>query len=242
MPARAEIVVVGSEILTGKVRDENGPYLAADLRELGVELLRITTVPDVRADIAATVAAASARADFVVTSGGVGPTLDDVTFDGVAEAFGVGLRRFDEMAAVLRDFFGAAVNEAHLTMADLPEGAELVFSEGLKFPVVKVRNVYVLPGAPPILRKKWAALRETFRGMPFTLRRVYVTTEEGALAPALDRVHEAVPEAALGSYPVFDDPTYAVMITLESQNPEVVRRAFERLMSLLDPRTVTKVE
>jgi molybdenum cofactor synthesis domain-containing protein len=241
MPSRAEIVVVGNEILTGKVRDENGPFLAADLRELGVELVRITTIPDVLTEIAETVRAASQRANFVLTSGGVGPTLDDLTFEGVAAAFCLPLRREPGMVDVIREFFGAAVTEAHLTMADVPDGAELVFSEGLRFPVIKVRNVYVLPGAPMVLRKKWRALRETFRGTPFNLRRVYVTLEEGALAPELDRLHEAHPDVAIGSYPVFEEPAY-VMVTLESQNAALVERALAFLLGRLDPGAVTKVE
>ena len=152
MPRRAEIVVVGNEILTGKVKDENGPFLAADLRALGVELTRITTIPDDLDDIARTVRGASDRVDFVFTSGGVGPTLDDLTFEGIARAFDQPLRRDAEMEAVLRSFFGPAVSEAHLVMADLPEGSELVWNDALSFPVVKVRNVFVLPGSPPILR------------------------------------------------------------------------------------------
>lgn len=242
MPRRVEIVVVGNEILTGKVRDENSPFLAAELRALGAELVRVTTIPDDVAIVAEAVAAASARADAVLTSGGVGPTLDDVTFEGVARAFGLGLARDAAMADVLRAHFGATVTEAHLKMADLPAGSELVWSEGLRFPVVKTRNVYVLPGSPPVLRKKWLGLRERFRDAPFVLRRVYVTLEEGILSPTLDAVHAEVPAAALGSYPTFDDPAYAVLVTLEAREADVVDRALRALLARLDPRSVTKVE
>ncbi len=242
MPQRAEMIVVGNEVLTGKVRDENGPYLAVELRALGVVLERLTVIPDSLDIIARTVREASSRADFVVTSGGVGPTLDDLTFEGVARAFDRPLRRFPEMEAILRSYFGATTTESHLVMADLPEGSELVFNDGLMFPVVKTGNVFVFPGSPAIFRKKWRALRERFRGAPFTLRRVFVTLEEGLLSPHLDRLQELVPEVELGSYPVFDDPTYAVQVTLESADPGVATRALDLLLAALDPATVTKVE
>ncbi|HYC76245.1 MAG TPA: molybdopterin-binding protein [Planctomycetota bacterium] len=239
--ARAEVVVIGAEVLTGKVTDANGPFLCAELRALGAELRRLTVVPDELEAIAETVRAASARVDFVITTGGVGPTLDDLTFEAVAAAFGVGRRRDARLVDVLRAFFGDAVVEAHLRMADLPEGAELLFSDGLRFPVVKVRNVYVMPGSPGILRKKWIALRERFREAPFVLRRVFVTLEEGLLAPTLEAVRDAEPDVTLGSYPVFDDPAYAVQVTLEAKDAAAVERATRRLLERLDPRTVVRV-
>lgn len=242
MQRRAEVVVVGNEILSGKVGDENGPYLATELRALGVVLERITTIPDVLDTIAATVREASARADFVLTSGGVGPTLDDLTFEGVARAFGRPVRRFPELASIIRDFFGATTTDAHLAMADLPDESELVFTDGLKFPVVRVRNVYVFPGSPAIFRKKWRGVRDRFRGDPFVLRRVYTTLEEGLLSPHLDRLQEEEPHVAIGSYPTFDDPRYAVMVTLESTDAAVVARALARLLASLDPATVTQVD
>jgi molybdenum cofactor synthesis domain-containing protein len=242
MPQRAEMVVVGNEVLTGKIRDENGPFLAAELRALGVVLRRIVVVPDELDEIATAVRAAAERVDFVVTSGGVGPTLDDLTFEGVAQAFGRPLRRFPEMERVLRTFFGATVTDTHLVMADLPDEAELVFHEGLVFPVVKVRNVYVMPGSPAIFRKKWRGLRERFRAAPFVLRKAYVRLEEGLLSPHLDRLHEAEPGVEIGSYPVFDAPDYDVLVTLESTDSATADRALARLLAGLDPAFVARTE
>src|SRR5262245_20018819 len=184
----AEVVIIGNEILSGKVPDDNGPFLVRELRDLGVRLERITVIPDHVPTIATTIAEASRRAVFVITTGGVGPTLDDLTFEGMAAAFQIPLRRFDEMAAIIEAFFKDKTTEAHMKMAQLPAESELVFSEGLLFPVVRVRNVYIFPGSPELLRKKFLAIRERFRESPFVLRRVFTRLEEGQISPALDRV------------------------------------------------------
>jgi molybdenum cofactor synthesis domain-containing protein len=238
----AEVVIIGNEILSGKVPDDNGPFLVRELRELGVRLERITVIPDHVPTIAATIAEASRRAVFVITTGGVGPTLDDLTFEGVAAAFQVPLRRFDEMAAIIAAFFKEKTAEAHMKMAQLPAESELVFSEGLLFPVVRVRNVYVFPGSPELLRKKFLAVRERFREAPFVLRRVFTRLEEGQISDVLDRVHAAVPNVGIGSYPLLETSRYAVQITLESKDRNEVEKALQLLLSLLDPASIVRVD
>jgi molybdenum cofactor synthesis domain-containing protein len=241
MPRAAEIVIIGNEILSGKVGDDNTAFLVAELRGLGVRLERITVIPDDVAAIGEVVAAAARRASVVLTTGGVGPTLDDVTFEGIARAFGVPLRRSEKMIGVLESFFAGRTTEAHLKMADLPAESELIFSEGLLFPVVLVRNVYIFPGTPQLLRNKFLAIRERFREPPFVLRRVFTTLEEGQIAAALDRVHAAEPGVAIGSYPTFDAHEYAVQITLESKNRAEVERARALLTDLIGAEHVVKV-
>ena len=242
MTHAAEIVIIVNEILSGKVPDDNGPFLVRELRALGVQLNRITVIQDRVPTIAATVAEAASRASFVVTTGGVGPTLDDLTFEGIAAAFRVPLRRFDEMAAIIEAFFRGKTTEAHMKMAHLPAESELVFSEGLLFPVVRVRNVYVFPGSPELLRKKFLAIRERFREAPFMLRRVFTRLEEGQISAALDRVHAEVPAVGIGSYPLIDCSEYSVQITLESKDGAEVEKALHRLLSLLDPASIVRVE
>jgi molybdenum cofactor synthesis domain-containing protein len=238
----AEVVIIGNEILSGKVPDDNSGFLVRELRELGVALNRITVILDHVPTIAATVAEAARRAVFVITTGGVGPTLDDLTFEGIASAFGTPLRRFEEMSAIIHAYFKDRTTDAHLKMAQLPAESELVFSEGLLFPVVRVRNVYVFPGSPELLRKKFLAIRERFREAPFVLRRVFTTLEEGQISAALDRVHAEVPTVGIGSYPVFDNPKYAVQVTLESKDGAEVERALHLLLSLIDPARIVSVE
>jgi molybdenum cofactor synthesis domain-containing protein len=156
----AGIVVIGNEILSGKVTDTNSPFLARELRKLGVTLLCITTIPDDVDVIAATVKGFAERFEIVFTSGGVGPTHDDVTMEGVARAFGRKVVRHPELDKRLRQYLGANANQARMRMADVPDGAELIHDERLGFPTVLCENVYILPGIPEILEQKFTSLQD----------------------------------------------------------------------------------
>jgi molybdenum cofactor synthesis domain-containing protein len=243
MAARtAGIVVIGNEILSGKVADANSPFLARELRQLGVELRRITAIPDEVEVIAETVRGFSAAYDNVFTSGGVGPTHDDVTMEGIALGFGRRVMRHPELEASLRRFLRGAVNEAHLKMAEVPEGAELVQDASLGFPTVKLENVYILPGIPEILRKKFEALRDRFVEAPYYLRIIYTSHSESMIAASLNQAMVEFPELLLGSYPKMGDSEYLVKLTMESKDVDYVQRAFDRLMALLPAGSIVRTE
>ena len=143
------MVVIGNEILSGKIADSNSPFLARELRKLGVTLGRITVIPDEVDVIAAVVAESSRDFDVVFTSGGVGPTHDDLTMEGVAKAFGLGVVEHDALRALIQTYVDDPhPNQYLLKMAHVPEGAELVETGRTVFPAVLVRNVYILPGIP----------------------------------------------------------------------------------------------
>src|SRR6266850_2524012 len=146
MPKTAGIILVGNEILSGKTVDANAAYLCRELRELGVEVRRIAVIPDEVALIAEEVAAFSKAFDLVFTSGGVGPTHDDVTIEGVARAMGVPVVRHPELVALLERYYRDKLTDAALRMAEIPEGAELITGNGLRFPNVAMRNVFVRIG------------------------------------------------------------------------------------------------
>src|SRR5881296_3973105 len=150
MPKTAGIILIGNEILSGKIADVNAAYLCRELRQLGVDVRRISVVPDEVELIAREVTAQSRDFDVVFTSGGVGPTHDDVTIEGVARAMGVRVVRDPVLVELLRAFYKGSLNEARLKMAETPEGAELVGGEPLRFPTILMRNVYILPGVPEI--------------------------------------------------------------------------------------------
>src|SRR5437868_15352976 len=163
----AAILLIGNEILSGKVEEENARFLTRELRALGVALRRIEVVPDVTDEIAASVRALADRFDFVFTSGGVGPTHDDVTLHAVAEAFGMKVHRHPDLEALLRAGYGDRLHERDLRMADIPTGARLEYGPGGRhadarapWPVIVVRNVWILPGVPTIFRRKFEAVRE----------------------------------------------------------------------------------
>src|SRR6185503_9517286 len=132
----AGIVLIGDELLSGKVDDENARFLIAELRALGVQLQRISVIPDVLDEIAATVRDFSSRFDHVFTSGGVGPTHDDLTMEAIARGFGVQVVRHPELEQLLRAHFGERLLTRDLRMADVPKGAQLLYGETPSWPVI----------------------------------------------------------------------------------------------------------
>lgn len=240
--ATAAILVIGDEILSGKTEEQNARFLIGELRDLGVALRRILTIPDDVEEVAAAVRELSERHSYVFTSGGVGPTHDDVTIIGVAQAFHVPIIRHPELEARLRAYFGDDLNEARLRMADVPEGAELIHAEELKWPVPAVRNVYVLPGVPDLFRRKFLAIRERFRVAPFYTRAVYTHEDEFDIAGGLQAVAASHPLVAIGSYPNFATPEYRVKLTLESKDRDALDAAWSDLLKALDEARVVKHE
>ena len=236
MPSVAEsaaIVVIGDEILSGKFADENAAYAIKVLRARGVGLRRIETVADVLDDIADAVTRCAARADHVLTSGGVGPTHDDLTMEGIARAFGVGVHRHPELERLLRAFYGDKLDDRNLRMADVPVGAELVAADHPAWPVTRMRNVYILPGIPLIFRRKLDAILPNFTAGAFHVRRVYAMADEAQLAAHMDAVVGAHALVQVGSYPRIEALDFRVLITLESRDPDAVVRAVDDLVARL---------
>lgn len=233
MEKTAGIAIIGDEILSGKVADENARLLIGELRELGVHLRRISIVPDDLEQIAASVTEMAGALDFVFTSGGVGPTHDDLTMKGIARGFGTRVVRHAELERMIRDFYGERLEEGHLRLAEVPEGADLVTGENPRWPVVCYQNVYILPGVPGLFRKKFQAIRERFRCAPFYCGRIYCDADESALAPELNRMVAEHPKVSFGSYPRFDDADHRVLVTVESKDRDAARAAFEGLAGRL---------
>jgi molybdenum cofactor synthesis domain-containing protein len=238
----AALLVIGNEILSGKVRDTNSPFLAVELRKLGVDLDRILTIPDVINTIASETLAMSEAYDYVFTSGGIGPTHDDLTMDGVAQAFGLPIVLNQSMVDRMSRHSKGPVNEAMKKMALIPEGAEVLDVGGLWFPVVVVRNVHIFPGIPELFEKKFDSIRDRFSGVPFVLRKIYVRESESEIANILNSLLKAFPQLMLGSYPRINEEDYRVLLTLESRDADYVNRATETLVSQLPPNAVHKIE
>jgi molybdenum cofactor synthesis domain-containing protein len=244
MPKRAGILVIGNEILSGKTVDENSGFLARELRELGVDVRKVSVISDDVETIGVEVRAFSAAHDYVFTSGGVGPTHDDLTMDGIAVAFNRKIHRNPQLETALRGYYPAELVEPNLRMADVPEGARLIGGPGMWFPVVAVENVFIFPGVPEILRRKFGRIREMFRDAPYHLKEVYLRADEGQIAAILHGVLARFPDLLLGSYPYFDDRAYSVKLTLESKEPAYLDAAHDMLVEELAridlaPLTVT---
>jgi molybdenum cofactor synthesis domain-containing protein len=242
----AVLVVVGSEVLSAKVEDANGPWAARRLRELGVRLLAMETVPDVMDDVIAAVDRARRRADWVFTSGGVGPTHDDVTVAAVGRALGRPISRSAALVTAIRAMHrehhgGEDPPEAALRMADVPDGTRLLGDA--TYPTLCAANVVMLPGVPQFFRFQFDRIAHLLESPPFRVASVYLSREEGDIAPALDAVAHAHPAVEIGSYPRFDaGADYRVLVTLEAKDGAAVQVALSELLAKLPAGTVLRRE
>lgn len=239
----AAALVIGNELLSGKIRDANVVELARALRALGIRLTRVVMVPDEIETLAAEVRALSESHDVVFTSGGVGPTHDDVTVEAVARAFDVPVVLDPKLSDLLRKVYAERLTDAHLLMARVPVGAELCDSPEVEWPTPVMRNVWILPGIPDLFRLKLLTLRGWLRGpAPIVSRALFLRLEEPLLKPSLDAVVARHPEVEIGSYPKWFDPTHRTQITFDGESVAQVSAALEDLRALLDPSDVVRAE
>ncbi len=236
------LIIVGNEILSGKVQYSNSYFAARQLREVGATLARIAVIPDVLDAIAEEVRYCADRFNVVVTSGGVGPTHDDLTMEGVARAFNRKLVTNPELERVIRNHFVERPNAAGLKMAEVPEGSVLNLGGDVAFPTVQLENVYMLPGIPELFEAKMAALKPRFASDPYFIRAIYTRAGEGTIAEYLNSCLERFPELLLGSYPKIRHPEYRVKVTLESKDQAYVEEAFRHLLQSLPQGVVVKTE
>jgi molybdenum cofactor synthesis domain-containing protein len=197
---RVAILVIGSEILSGDTAETNAGFMARHLAAVGASLRRVVIVPDEVGEIARFTAELSAEHDVVFTCGGIGPTHDDVTYEGIARGLGVPLALDPELVALIEAWKHGPLDDAHRRLARVPAGATLFRGDG-QFPVVRVRNVYVLPGVPRLLQRKFPELLCAVRGEPVLTRQYRTGETELVLADALSAVQAAHPEVEIGSYP-----------------------------------------
>lgn len=200
----AALLIIGDEVLSGEVRDENGPWLIGRLTSLGTRVVRVATVPDARDAIVHELRALRAVADLVLTSGGIGPTHDDLTRATVAEALGLSLVRHAGALERVERWYGAKTTEAERAMADLPAGSVLLRGARTDTLGFAVANVVVLPGVPFLLRDLVDGSAERFAGAPLHREEVHTDLREGEVAPDLTRIQAASLDVAIGSYPILD--------------------------------------
>ncbi|HZH02948.1 MAG TPA: competence/damage-inducible protein A [Myxococcaceae bacterium] len=231
----AAAVVIGNEVLSAKVEEQNGAWLIKRLHEVGVTLRSLAVVPDEVDAIVEAVDRARRVAEMVITSGGIGPTHDDVTVRAVAMALGRNVVRRPEIEAGIRAHFGAAAVPAEaLRLAEVPAGTELLENPGSRYPIFYCERVYILPGVPALFRKQMEVVLGRLQGEPLKMRELLLKVGESEIARALDEVALAMPDVAIGSYPQFDaSATYRVKITLEHESECRVDEATERLKQLL---------
>ncbi len=236
-PRTAAAVVIGDEILSGKVAEANLGPLIAVLREEGVRLQRVAIIPDEVDAIAAEVAHCAARHDAVITSGGIGPTHDDLTVPGVARAFAVEVVRDERLESLIRTWWQDRLTDAALRLADVPAGSRLLAADDALLPLVAMRNVYLMPGVPHLFRRKLETLRrELGGGRPPAVQTMTIAAEETAIAAVLSAVAAAFPQVKIGSYP---RKRCRVWVTVEGTDAGAVAEASEELARQLGGRVTT---
>lgn len=236
MGRTAASLVVANEILSGRIQDGNTQLLAKELRALGIELRRIVVVPDQVDAIADEVNALRATVDFVFTSGGIGPTHDDRTMIALGRAFNRALVRSATVERLIRAWYGSRCTEAHLRMADLVEGMELVTRPSIdSWPAFRLENVFVFPGVPELYATKLSIVRHRLEanGAPFSSSSVYARGDEGELKPWIDEIVQSFPDVTVGSYPKFGDEDFGVRVIFESRDRARVRQAVAAFVELL---------
>ena len=225
--------MIGDELLAGKIQDENLTYLARELRALGADLTCALFVGDTLQAIADGLDYACARAERVLTTGGIGPTHDDRTLAAVAAHGGVPLVRDPTLERAVHAHYPDPSSDV-LSMADVPQGAELIYPVDFYLPIVRLGQVHVFPGVPGALRLLFAAWKGALQATPYASERCYLDADEGEVAPVLRAVQERHPQVAIGSYPRFDDGApYRVLVTLDAKDPQAVSAATEDMTASL---------
>ncbi len=236
MSRTAAALIIGNEILSGKIVDTNTTFLARGLFELGIELRRVVVCPDEIDTISEELSQLRQTHDLVFTSGGVGPTHDDVTIEGVAASFERPVVRSEGVAKMIREYHGDKTTEAHLRMANMPEGAEMIRSSNAPWPTVVIENVFVLPGVPEIFELKFNDLRKRLDdGQEFHSQAVFTLSGEGEIASLLEQIAESFPGVMVGSYVKWKAKDYRTKVTFDGNDPDAVAKAADMLVDELAP-------
>ncbi|PXF43070.1 hypothetical protein BWQ96_07217 [Gracilariopsis chorda] len=237
----AAALIIGDEILSGKTLDTNTQTLAKHLVRMGVTLQKTETIRDSVDIISEAVKRLSESHDMVFTSGGIGPTLDDLTYEGVAKAFGLNLLKHEATIARMHEIQpNLVLNEARLRMATLPEKCDAIWTGGLWVPLVCVHNVYVLPGIPRLFSSMIESIpSDHFGDVPPRERKIlWCDLAEGDLAATLDKAAKEY-DVAIGSYPATNNDSkklYRTMVTVEGDEADIVIAAAEQLKGALNAR------
>ncbi|MGO4523535.1 competence/damage-inducible protein A [Microvirga sp. 2MCAF35] len=232
----AALLVIGDEILTGRTKDKNIGYIAEYLTGIGIDLREVRVVPDVEEEIVAAVNALRGRYTYLFTTGGIGPTHDDITADSVAKAFDVGVGQDPRAVAMLQERYQPhELNEARLRMARIPEGADLIENPISKAPGFRIGNVFVMAGVPSIMQ---AMLDIIAPSLQTGARMIIETIEaeglaEGIYAEGLGQIASSNATVSIGSYPSFSTSGFRNQIVVRGKDPDAVAKAAAAVRELL---------
>lgn len=232
----AAILVIGDEILSGRTKDKNIGYIAEYLTALGIDLREVRVVPDEESEIVAALNALRARFTYVFTTGGIGPTHDDITADCVAKAFGVTIAEDSRAIALLRErYTPEELTPARLRMARIPAGADLIENPISKAPGFRIGNVIVMAGVPSIMQAMLDNVAPTLQtGVRMTVETIDgAGIPEGIYGAALGEIAKAHPEVSIGSYPSFQNGGFRNQIVVRGRDPHAVALAAQAVVAML---------
>ena len=231
----AAVLIIGDEILSGRTQDTNLNAIARYLAQYGVDLAEARVVGDLKADIVEAVNALRARHDYVITTGGIGPTHDDITADCIAEAFGVALYEHPEILEAMLARWGGELNPARRRMARIPQGGSLVKNPVQGPPGFQIGNVFVLAGVPLIMRGMLEDVGPRLKGGAVVVSRTVRVdgAGESLLAAPLEAVAKGHPDLSLGSYPFFGEGGFGSQLVVRGRDPGQVAIAVDELIRAL---------
>ena len=237
----AAVLLIGDEILSGRTKDKNLGFIADFLVALGIDLKEARCVADDEGDIVAAVNALRARYTYVFTTGGIGPTHDDITADAIAKAFQVPIGHHPRAVEVLTNYFkeiGREINEARLRMARVPQGATLIENAISKAPGFRMDNVFVMAGVPKIMQAMMEAIGPTLdKGVPMQSRTVALQGGEGDVAKPLGEIQARYADVFIGSYPFEGATGFATNLVVRSRNPEALAKAEAEVKAVAESLT-----
>ena len=237
----AAVLVIGDEILSGRTQDSNSSHIARFLGALGIDLKEIRVVPDIEAEIVAGLNALRSRYDLIFTTGGIGPTHDDITADAVAKAFKVGIGYHPEAYALLEARYKPGeFNDMRKRMARIPHGAALIKNSASVAPGFHIGNVYVMAGVPAVMRAMLEAIAPGLpRGTEMTVATVSAAIPEGAIAIGLGEIQKAHADISVGSYPFYNEGGPGTQLVTRGRNPKSVEQAAQEIEALVKTLGVT---
>jgi len=242
----AAILVIGDEILSGRTKDKNIGYIAEYLTAIGIDVKEVRVVGDEMDRIVEAVNALRTRYDYVFTTGGIGPTHDDITADAIAAAFGVGIGPHPEIVALMRRHYaetGLELNEARLRMARVPDGADIIENKISKAPGFRIGNVHVMAGVPTIMQAMLDAAAETLvTGRKMLSRSVEAHMGEGDVAKPLGELQDRYPDIGIGSYPYFDGKRFTTQIVLRGRDESRLDEATRAAETMLEELRISKAD
>ncbi|WP_296603064.1 molybdopterin-binding protein, partial [Roseibium sp.] len=223
----AAFLVIGDEILSGRTKDKNIGFLADYLTALGIDLKEVRIVPDEKPEIIGAVNALRARYDYVFTSGGIGPTHDDITAESIADAFGVALNLDPRAVAIMEPHYPPGqFTPARQRMARIPEGADLIENKVSKAPGFRIENVHVMAGVPSIMQAMMDALSPSLKtGKKMLSETVAADMPESRIAERLAAIQDAHPQTLIGSYPRATDGKFTTQIVIRSRDEAILMAA-----------------